>query len=149
MDEQTLKKLADLAQLDMDAVGVYDEAVGHVDDDEIKTRFNQFRDEHAHHVMVLSEQIERLGGTAPKSRVDFTGRMAEFMTTIRSMGGTRGALHAMRSAERYHNSRYQTATTWKLGDKPLEDTLLAFYSEEQRHLAFMESGINVHAQAAR
>lgn len=149
MDVSVLKKVSDLVQLDLDAVSVYNEAIGHVDDEEIKARFVQFRDEHQNHVTVLTSEIERLGGKAPKVGIDLIGRVADLVTQVRSMGGTRGALHAMRTAEKVHNSRYEAATKWEIDDQKLLDTLLSFFSEEQRHLAFMESNIHVHADAAK
>lgn len=145
MDDATLHKLADLAQLDTDAVAVYREALGQVDDDETKQALTGFRDEHLHHATVISEALVRLGQKAPKERVDMVGYLAEFVTQVRSLRGTRGALHALRSAEQYHNKRYEAAAAWEIDDEQLKTSILTFYSEEQRHLAYVETQLGVLA----
>ena len=53
-----------------------------------------------------------LVGAALMLSVDTMGHMADWFTQFRSMGGQSGALHAMRTAEKYHNSRYADAVTW-------------------------------------
>lgn len=147
MDQTTLHKLTELAQLDIDAVAVYGEALGHVEEDEVKETLTDFRDEHQHHATLISEALVRLGGTAPKGSVDFVGWLAEVVTQMRSLGGTKGALHALKTAEQYHNKRYEDATTWEIDDQELEMAVLQFYREEQRHLAFVETQLDVLAGA--
>jgi rubrerythrin len=132
------KKLTDLAQLDRDAVGVYDDALEHVDDADVREHFKEFRDEHENHVAVIGEALKRLVGAAPDLSVDFMGRMAEFVTSIRSASGTMGALHAMRTAEHYHNRRYEEAAGWDVGDAELAGAIQRFRDEEKRHLAYIE-----------
>ena len=44
----------------------------------------------------------------------------------------------MHFAETYHNSRYKDAVGWDLGDTDLSSQLQTFYSEEQRHLSYIE-----------
>jgi len=147
MDKKTLDKLGDLAQLDTDAVGVYGEALERVEDASIKETLTDFRDEHDHHAKVLVAAIERLGGAAPALSVDLVGRLAEFVTQFRSHGGTRGALHALKSAEQYHNRRYAEAANWEIDDEELTMSIQQFYREEQRHLSYVESQLDVLASA--
>jgi rubrerythrin len=131
-------KLASLAQMDRDAVGVYDEALEHVTDDTVRTQFRSFRGEHEHHVKALCDAVVRLGGQEPKLDVDTLGRLAEWVTSMRSRGGTEGALHAMRTAEHLHNRRYREATEWDVGDEALAADLRRFAQDEQGHLAYIE-----------
>ena len=138
MDEGQVKRVHSLAQLDRDAVSVYDEALKHVDDDDTKAHFVEFRDEHAHHVTKLSEAIVRLGGPEPELKVDLMGIVADWVTAFRSILGEKGPLHAMHSAESYHNSRYKEAASWDIGDSDLSSELQTFYSEEQRHMSYVE-----------
>lgn len=145
MEKDLLKKLESLAQLDRDAVSVYDEALKHAEDEDVKTHFKEFHDEHEYHVTQLSAAIVKMGGQAPKLRVDFAGHMADWVTTLRSMGGTKGALHAMRTAEKYHNSHYAETQKWDVDDAELKSMLDRFYGEEKRHLEFVESKLGVHA----
>ena len=61
------------------------------------------------------------------------------------MGGTDGALHALRTAEKYHNSRYEEAAGWQTDDEELRTALQQFFGEEKRHLEYVEGRIPAHA----
>ena len=145
MNEDLLKKLHSLAQLDRDAVAVYDDALARVTDVDVKTHFTEFRDEHSHHVTEISAAIAQLGGTATDLKVDAMGMVAEWVVKFRSMMGEKGPLHAMRSAESYHNSRYKDAVGWAIEDAALLSELQAFYAEEQRHLKYIEERLAAKA----
>jgi rubrerythrin len=138
VDEALRKKVTELAQLDRDAAGVYDDALEHVEDAQVREHFKEFRDEHDNHVAVIEETLECLVGVAPDLNVDFMGRMAEFVTSIRSASGTPDALHAMRTSEHYHNRRYEEAAGWEVGDAGLAGAIQRFREEEKRHLAHIE-----------
>jgi hypothetical protein len=148
MDEGQVKRVHSLAQLDRDAVSVYDEALKHVDDPDVKAHFIEFRDEHAHHVAKLSEAVVRLGGPEPELKVDLMGTVADWVTAFRSILGEKGPLHALHSAESYHNSRYKEAASWDLGDSDLSAELQTFYAEEQRHLGYVDDRLAAKASSA-
>ncbi len=112
MTDDLIKKLSSLAQLDRDATSVYDEALKHAEDDDVKMKFKDFRDEHEYHVTTIAAAVERLGEPALDLKVDVLGHVADWVTAFRSMGGQQGALHAMRTAEKYHNGRYAEAVEW-------------------------------------
>jgi rubrerythrin len=133
-----LHKLEDLAQLDTDAVQVYGDVLSHVTDEDVRTQFQTFQGEHRHHASALSDTIVRLGGQKPDLQVDLMGRMADWVSTLRSMSGTQGALHAMKTAEQYHNRRYGEAVTWDIDDEEIVTMLTRFHDDEKRHLAFVE-----------
>lgn len=136
--EELLEGLGSLAQMDIDAVYVYEEAMEHVDDSEVSDRFARFHDQHRHHAERLSETISRLGGEPPEMKVDTMGRLADWYTAVRSISGTEGALHAMESAEKYHNRRYsEAADQWDVGDVELDTTLDRFYEDECLHLTYV------------
>ena len=145
MDKEQIKRVHSLAQLDRDAVSVYDEALKHVTDDDVKTHFIEFRDEHARHVTKLSDAIVRLGGEAPDLKVDLMGVVADWVVAFRSMLGDKGPLHAMHMAESYHTTRYKEAAGWAIEDADLMSELQTFYSEEQRHLKYCDERLSVRA----
>ena len=148
MDMEDLsRKLESLAQLDTDAVQVYSDALEHVKDDDVREAFTRFQGEHRYHIDQLSEAIMRLGGEKPELKVDLMGRMADWVTSLRSMSGTSGALHAMKTAEKYHNSHYGEAVKWDVGDAEIATMLSRFYDDEKRHLAFVEERLSAHAAA--
>lgn len=137
--KELFDKLHDLAQMDFDAVRVYDEALEHVTDAEVRRQFEIFRGEHKVHATQLGELIAQAGGQVPQLRVDVMGHFADWATAIRGMRGTEGALHAMRTAEKYHNRRYATAAEWDVGDATIAETLGRYREDERRHLEFVES----------
>ncbi|MGV8083702.1 MAG: ferritin-like domain-containing protein [Coriobacteriia bacterium] len=140
--DELVRKLESLAQLDIDAVHVYTQALEHVTDAEVREAFVRFQGEHQYHAEQLGDAIERLGGERPEMKIDLMGRMADWVTALRSMSGTSGALHAMKTAERYHNNRYGDAQSWGLEDAGLATTLRRFYDDEKRHLAFVEQRLS-------
>jgi hypothetical protein len=139
MDENLAKHLTTLAQMDTDAVAVYDEALKHVTDEDVKKSLEAFRGEHEFHAKALSEAILRLFGTAPVLHVDLMGHIVDWVTAMRSMSGTEGALHALKTAEDYHNSHYKDATAWDTGDDDLKVQVQQFYRDEQHHLEYVEA----------
>jgi rubrerythrin len=143
MDKNDLmKKLSSLAQLDRDAVSVYDEAIKHVEDDDVLMKFKEFQAQHDYHAKSLVLAIEKRGGVPPELDLDFMGRMADWVTNLRSRRGTEGALHAMKSAEDYHNKRYTETHGWDTGDAELHDMLEQFHGDEKMHLDYVEQRLN-------
>jgi rubrerythrin len=141
---QTAAHLASLMHMDLDAVQVYDEALEHVTEDDVREHFEGFRDEHDYHATVLAAEIRRLGHTPPEPREDFAGHFAEMVTALRSVSGTSGAIGAMRTAERYHNRRYRQAQSLDV-DAELKEVLARFFDDEQRHLEYCEKKLAAHA----
>lgn len=137
MNEELLRKVHALAQLDRDAVSVYGEALPHVTDADVKDHFTMFANQHQRHVEELSAAIVHLGAAAPDFKVDLMGMVADWIISFRSMMGEKGPLHAMHFAETYHVSRYKDAASWVVGDEAFAAQLQAFYFEEQHHLSFM------------
>lgn len=148
MDTHDLvERLSSLVQMDVDAVDVYDEVLRHVTDPDVATAFQRFRGEHAFHVSALRQSVARLGGSAEEPRVDLMGKVAELVSGLRSRGGTRGALHAMDTAERYHNRRYREAAEWEIEDVEVRTFLRRFLDDEERHLAFIEAKLGERVSA--
>lgn len=145
--DDLLKKLESLAQLDTDAVRVYEEALEHITDDDVRKNFERFQGEHRHHAAEHSKHIERLGGEKRELKVDIVGHLADWMTAIRGWRGTEGALHAMDSAEKYHVRRYGAAVQWDVDDAEVAQTLRRFDEDEKRHLAYVEERLGKHAGA--
>ncbi len=136
--DELIHKLHSLAQLDTDAVHVYDEALEHTTDDDVRGSLERFQSEHRYHAEQLSEAIVRLGGAKPELKVDLAGHLADWLTAMRSVRGTEGALRAMETAEKYHNSHYGKAVTWDVGDDAIATMLRRFDDDEKRHLAYVE-----------
>ena len=146
--DDLLRKLHSLAQLDIDAVAVYDEALEHTTDSDVATAFGEFQGEHRYHASQLLDVIERFGGERPVLQVDLIGRLADWVAALRSHRGTEGALHALETAERYHNRRYGEAVEWDVGDPDLAKMLRQFDDDEKRHLLFVRDRLGLEVAAA-
>lgn len=148
-DDELIDRLTSLMHLDFDAVHVYDEALRHAEDREVRARFERFQGEHRYHAEQLAETIKRITGTKPRMKVDLLGHMAEWVTALRSVSGTQGALHAMRTAEKYHNRRYEEAVRWDVGDRDIAKMLQRFLGDERRHLEYVQSKVAEPVGAGR
>jgi len=129
--------LTDLAQLDVDAVLAYNQAIDNIDELPIRDTLVSFRADHDRHITELGAMIASFGGVAPSLERDLKGFFIEGMTAIASKVGTRGALLAMIGNETLTNAKYKTA----LGKNLSQDVKVVVeqnYRDEQRHLAYIK-----------
>lgn len=144
MDTQSVVKLlSDLAQLDIDAIEAYDQALKNIDEPIIHTSISSFRDDHIKHVDDLAEKIIALGATPPNRSKDIKGFIIKGFTAIRSSTGTEGALKAMQTNEKLTNAKYKEAFETEL---PFDVKALIEknYSDERRHLAYIEQTLEAN-----
>jgi rubrerythrin len=141
-NEDVIKLLNELIQLDYDASKTYDEALEHVacTDSEVCIDLRAFRRDHVRHIAELSTMIENMGGTPIELSRDVKGLLLEGMTKLRSVTGTMGALKAMRMNEKLTNRSYEKAADNKL-PLGIRDVVAANFEDEQRHVAAIESHI--------
>lgn len=130
-------KLRSLAQLDIDAVHAYDQAIDQIEHIGIRQQISQFREDHNHHVQNLSRIITELGETPPEFSRDFKGFFIEGFTALRSATGTEGALKAMQTNENMTNKKYDEARSLPFR-QDIKAVVEQNYSDEQRHLRYIE-----------
>ena len=106
---EVINRLNDLIQLDVDAVEAYEQAMKHVKYDDIRKKFEQFRDDHKGHIGSLSSLVQMLDGRPAKASPDLKGYLLEAFTALRSLTGTKGALEAMMTNEKLTNRKYGQA----------------------------------------
>lgn len=136
-ERDIIRRLRDLAQMDVEAANVYDEALERAGDDEVRARFLRFSREHQNHADSLSRAVQRMGAAAVDQKVDLAERMAEAYSVIRIATGTDSAVRAMHGVEREHVRRYEEAA--RLDVPPEVHQLLErFLAEERQHLAYLE-----------
>ena len=137
-----LNILTDLAQLDIDAVYAYEQAIEQINEVEVRENIMSFRDDHNRHIDELGDMIVKKGGLVPERKRDFKGFVIEGFTALRSMTGTYGALRAMEINEKTTNRNYKSA----LDENPdLPEDVIALleknYSDERRHLAYIQNTV--------
>lgn len=137
-NQEQVKKLTKLVQLDIDAVEAYKQAIKNIDHADIRNTLTEFCHDHEKHISRLSTAITRLGGKAPEQKQDIKGFFIEGFTAVRSLTGTEGALKAMRTNEELTNHTYSDAMSWDV-DADIKQIIADGYSDEKRHLAYVES----------
>lgn len=138
-NEDAIKTLNELIQLDYDAVKAYDVALEKIaeDDMEVREDLEVFKADHERHIADLTRVILSLGGEPEEAGRDLRGIFLEGMTMLRSVTGTVGALKAMRMNERMTNKVYDKAA--EVAVPPLASgAILRNLEDERRHLTVIE-----------
>lgn len=141
-DEKLIKKMQQLAQLDIDATFAYDQALKNIDDVSIHERIAEFRDDHLKHISDLNRLIAQYGGEPAERTKDFKGYLIEGFTSLRSITGVLGALRAMHTNEVITNKNYKQAVEDN-ADTPahVQQVISANYLDEQRHITYIDNTI--------
>ena len=140
--ERMIELLNDLVQLDADAVGAYDQVIKHLEYDDICRRLARFQDDHRTHIQDLSAMVRQLVGSPVKPTPDFKGYLMEIFTFLMSVSGSIGAIEVMKANEVLTNRKYRqvVALDWP---EDIRKLLMTNYSQEQRHLSFIEEVISI------
>jgi uncharacterized protein (TIGR02284 family) len=139
-NKQLVERLNDLIQLDVDAVEAYDHAIKHMEYEDIRRRFLDFRDDHRSHIRNLTEMVQHLGGKPIKSSPDLKGYLIEGFTALMSVTGSIGAMEAMKANEILTTKKYSEAAALDLPEE-VKKLMMTHYSQELRHLEYIEDVI--------
>ncbi|MDR3607859.1 MAG: DUF2383 domain-containing protein [Oligoflexia bacterium] len=149
--KELIKALTSLAHLDIDAVHAYDQAIEKIDVDEVREKLIGFRADHERHVQALAPLIKDVGGEPPRFQRDFKGFLIQGITALRSVSGTEGALHAMKTNEELTNRTYDRALQWPLS-AAAKIIVQRNRDDERRHLDYINQAIQdqvwKHSRAA-
>lgn len=132
-------RLADLIELDRDAVEAYEAAINRLDRAEYRARLAAFKQDHERHIQELSTLV-RNSGEQPPTEGDFKRFLTQGKVVLGELAGDTGILRAMLSNEKETNQKYEEA---------LEDATLTAHAElhqilsrnlgdERRHKAWIE-----------
>lgn len=142
MAKDIIERLQDLYKVDVDAIAAYGQAIENIKNTHISSKLHQFRGDHERHLSALADLIQKKGGQVPERSKDFKGFFIKGMTSLRSSLGDEQALKAMRQNETLTNKKYREAVE-ELKDYPdVARVLNQNYSDEQRHLSFIEESIS-------
>ncbi len=133
---KVIDRLNHLIQLDRDAVKAYEAAIKRIDVIAIAEQLETFRRDHERHIVDLSAEVRRLGGTPADSR-DVKGPLIQGFTAVMSMIGVEEALRAMRGNEELTNKKYNEALMDPLPEQ-CRQIVQANLDDERRHLAYLE-----------
>ena len=143
MNEDIIKELNELIQLDHDATKTYEHALERIDgeDENVRVDLQDFMQDHMRHIEDLRDVIEELGGTPIELSCDLKSVLLEGVTKLRSVSGTIGALKAMRMNEKLTNRSYDKAADVYM--PPIGQIIvIENLADERRHLAAIEAHID-------
>ena len=142
-NQEIAEKLGSLAQLDVDAVHAYSQAIDEISIPDIREQLSAYRSDHDRHYMDLSAALRKIGAKPPEYSRSFKGFLIEGFTMVRSATGTEGALRAMEDNEQLTNRSYAEAATW---DVPADIALLIRnnHRDEQVHLKYIQNALQNH-----
>jgi uncharacterized protein (TIGR02284 family) len=134
-----VKELQDLIHLDMDAISAYQKAIDAIEHESVAAKLREFQGDHRRHVADLSAEVTRLGGK-PDVRTDVKGFFIGGFTAVMSQG-THSALVTMKGNEQLTTSTYKKALEHKELPETTKALLQRNYSDEARHLGWIENAI--------
>lgn len=132
-----IKKLNDLAQVDIDAYHAYSQAIDAIKDNDIQDKLRQFQQDHEKHIDNLSMAVKKLGGEPISFSRDFKGFLITGYTAIRSMTGDIGALKAMDTNEKITNKSYDDMLNEEL-PADIYSMIEKHDKDEKQHLAYIK-----------
>ena len=138
MDTDLIKKLNNLAQVDIDAYHAYTQAIEALGNQEIKEQLIKFQQDHVQHIKNFEKTVKDLGGESIGFSRDFKGFLISGYTSVRSMTGDVGTLKAMDTNEAITNSSYDDML--KEEDLPgdIRQMIEEHSNDEKRHLAYIK-----------
>jgi uncharacterized protein (TIGR02284 family) len=135
-EEDVVRMLKNLIELDYDAVEAYQAAIARLEDRTSREALADFMNDHLRHTRDLSEVVHQMGAVPPKGG-DFKRVLTKGKVVIGNIIGDRGVLMAMKSNEDDTNTAYERVA--KRTD--LSPELLALVqrnlADERRHRAWI------------
>ena len=140
MADKEITKLRELAQLEVDAIGLYEAAIERIDVPLISERLSEFRVDHQRHAEDLNTAIVRLGGIELPSSPDLKGTVLRGFTSVTSMMGNQAALLGMMGNEELTKKSYESAlrVDWATDLRALIEKSCG---DEKRHLAWIKQAL--------
>lgn len=129
--------LKDLVEIDFDAVAAYDLAISRLENEEIKSSLESFKEDHQRHIEEISRFIISQNETPP------TGPSAKSFLTpdkvmLEKLIGDNVILRAMRSNEIDTNTVYGRINNYDDIPEEIALVLKKGLQDEKKHLAWIE-----------
>lgn len=133
-------KLNSLIKLDNDTLHSYDKVIDAIEHQEIKDEIIKFRNDHRRHVDNLSLLVQTMNETPARKESDLIDTFLGGETMLQNLAGIEGSLRALHTGEKLTNHNYGAAVKWDV-PADVHAVLQANYSDEQRHISFVEKAI--------
>lgn len=145
-EEDFVRMLKNLIELDFDAVEAYQAAIARLEDRSSRETLADFMNDHLRHTRDLSEVVHQMGGVPPKGG-DFKRVLTKGKVVIGNIIGDRGVLMAMKSNEDDTNAAYERVVKRTDLSPDLLDLLQRNLADERRHRAWIVDRLDYMREA--
>lgn len=135
-DDIEMEVLIALAELDAEAAQAYSIAALVVDDAAVRSKLEEFRDDHLRHVETLNRVLGQADGPQIASELDEGSSALTMLAASVGALGKHAALLAMIANEQLTNTTYQTASDLPF-DEEIARIVERHLADEQRHLRWL------------
>lgn len=136
--EDAGKLLQTLTQHEIDALFLFDQAIGNVKNKVIKDALSEARDECEKNIRNLSDMIHRYGKEAPEYTKDFKGYFMQGYLAMRGWTSDQGLMKALHSNLQLLLSAYEDALKKEL-PKDVKEIILQVYEIAKEHVKYVAS----------
>ena len=136
VDDSDLNLLIAMAELDAEAAEAYRIAAQSTDQVHLRTKLEEFRNDHLRHVDVLNGFIAEAGGPDVSTELDEESSALTMLAASLGTMGLRAALLAMIANEQLTNTAYQAASELPF-EEDVAGVLAQHLADEQRHLEWL------------
>ncbi len=149
VNENVVKKLNNLIQLDFDAIEAYEAAMSKLENDATREQLAKFCEDHDRHVRELSALVDGYGGVAATGP-DIKRLLTKGKVVIADLlGGDQAILMAMHANEDVTNKTYEEALSGIGSVRAETRTVLERnLADERRHRAWIDQQIKRERAAA-
>lgn len=138
-NESDIKDLIkNLLYLEHDAIAAYDSCIERLDDKTLSAKIAEFKQDHLHHVQVLTTMASELGIEAPTE-----GDMKQMLTTgkiaLADIMGDSAILKGMKTNEDDTVTAYERATRHEDAIPASKAFFMQAHQDEEKHRAWMET----------
>jgi rubrerythrin len=135
-EDNVIEALTRLAELDGEAAAAYAVAGEALEDDVMRAKIAEFREDHLRHVRDLNEVLEGAGASAVEEELEPDEAFLGSLTDMAAALGPKGLLVAMIANEMLTNGTYETALDLPCPDE-IKNVLERNFADEQRHLQWL------------
>lgn len=130
-------ELRKLAQLDVDAIELYEAAIQRITVPLLRDKLSEFRADHERHVVNLNAELVKTDAKPVEAKPDLKGSVLRGFTAVTSMIGDHAALVAMTANEEISNRSYEKALKidWSASQREL---IQQNCDDEKRHLTWIK-----------
>lgn len=147
MQEEFADALYELCELDYDAIAAYQTAITRLENQDFKSKFEQFKSDHERHIRELRELLEEHHEEFPEGP-GARHLLAQGKASLTKLTSDDAILRAMLANEEDTNTAYQRLNTRVDEWEDAKDILRRGLEDERRHKKWFENLLYKNSQNA-